>query len=154
MDNQLFYIIQPSQLDFSFLRMSLQERRDYLGEIVRARGAEWAGLRMRGADFMTALEELDRLLGAGNELTDSAFENSPRQMLPIGMSSGYNPLFGYYDANRVRGFDQELRAIPAAVIQGWETRPNGDIMGCVVYAFRSTFAEAAKRRHAVALEHR
>jgi len=154
MDNQLFYIVQPSQLDFPFRAMSLQERRDRLGELVRTRGAEWASLRMRGPDFMAALEQLDRFLATGEELTNSAFENSPGKMLPIGSSGKYDPLFGYYEPDRVRGFDQALRAIPAAVIQGWEAGPNGEIMGRVVHAFRSTFAEAAKRRHAVALEHR
>jgi hypothetical protein len=153
MDNQLFYIIHPSQLDFSSVGMSLQDRRNRLGELVRTRGAEWAALRMRGAEFLAAVEKLDRFLGAAEELVDSAFENSPRQMLPIGSTDAYSPLFGYYEPERVRGLDQRLRAIPAAIIQGWDDGPEGDNIGRVVHAFRSTFAEAAKRGHAVAVEH-
>jgi len=150
----MFYIIDPSELDFRFAGMPLQRRRDRLGELVRARGAHWGSLRVRGTDFMAAVEELDHFLGAGEELLNSAFENSPNEMLPIGSSDRYNPLFGYYPPHLVRRFDRELRTIPEAVIQHWEEGPNGDTIGSVTYAFRSAFTEAAKRRQAIAVEHR
>jgi len=150
----MFYIIDPSELDIRFAGMSLQRRRDRLGELVRSRGAAWANLRVSGTDFMAAVEKLDRFLGAREELLNSAFENSPNEMLPIGSSDKYNPLFGYYPPHLVRRFDQELRTIPAAVIEHWEEGPNGDTMGSVTHAFRSTFIEAAKRRQAIAVEHR
>jgi hypothetical protein len=153
MDNQLFYIVEPSQLTFSAAGMSLQERRDRLRELVRTCGAEWAAIRMRGAEFMAAVEELDRYLRAHEELTNSAFENSPERVLPVGYSGEYNPLFGYYEPDRVREFDEQLRAIPASVIERWEAGPNGDAMGQVVHAFRITFSEAAKRKRAIAVEH-
>ena len=153
MDNQSFYIIQPIRLVFDTAGMSLQQRRDRLGELVRTYGAEWAGLRMRGADFMTAVEKIDLFMGAGDELTNCAFENSPNHVLPAGSAAQYNPLFGYYEPNRVREFDQQLRAMPPAVIQRWEAGPNGEVIAQVVHAFRSSFAEAAKREYAVALEH-
>jgi hypothetical protein len=153
MDNQLFYIVQPTQLEFLVTGVSLQRRRDRLGELVRVHGAEWTRLRMRGPDFLAAVERIDRYLGAGEELMDSAFENSPKQLLPIGSSGEYNPMFGYYEPYRVREFDKRLRTITASAFQGWEAGPNGDIMGQVVYAFRSTFTEAAKRGWAIAIEH-
>jgi hypothetical protein len=153
MNNQIFYVVEPSQLRFPYLAMSLQDRRNRLGELVRTRGAEWAGLRMRGPFFMKAVERLDRYLGAEEELTNSAFENSPMQMLPIGSSGEYDPLFGYYEPDRVQRFDQQLNSIPAPVIRTWEDGPNGETLGQVVYAFRSTFAEAAKRKLSVAIEH-
>jgi hypothetical protein len=154
MDNKVLYIIDPSELDFRFAGMPLQRRRDRLGEIVRMRGAEWASLRVRGTDFMAALEELDRFLAAREEFLNSAFENSPHEMLPIGSTGEYEPLFGYYPPHLVQRFDRELRTIPGAVIQRWEDGPNGDTMGSVAHAFRSTFAEAARRLQAVAVEHR
>jgi hypothetical protein len=154
MDTHLFYIIDPLRLGFSPAGMSLQQRRDRLGELVRAHGAEWSALRMRAAEFMAAVEKVDRFLGAGDELTNSAFENSPGRMLTIASSGDYEPLFGYYEVDRVRGFQQQLRAIPTPVTQDWENGSDGDIVGQVVYAFRSTFAEAARRARAVVLEHR
>jgi len=153
MDNQVFYVVEPSQMRFSFSVMSLQMRRDRLGELVRSKGAEWAGLRVRGPVFMHAVQRLDRFLGAEEELVNSAFENSPQQMLPIGSSGKYDPLFGYYEPDRVQRFNQQLNAIPPGVMQGWENGADGDSMGRVVYAFRSTFAEAARRRLSVAIEH-
>lgn len=153
MDNQLFYIVEPTQLEFFATAMSLQRRRDRLGELVRVHGSEWTRLRMHGPDFLGAVVRIDRYLGAGEELMDSAFENSPKQVLPIGSSGEYNPMFGYYEPHRVREFDKQFRAIAASALQGWDAGPNGDIMGQVVYAFRSTFAEAAKRGWAIAIEH-
>jgi hypothetical protein len=154
MDNQLFYIIHPSLFDFSAIGLSLQERRDRLSEAVQRNGARWAEIRMRAPDFMAAVEKLDRQLSAGEQFVDSAFENSPRRMLPAGSTGEYTPLFGYYEPDQVQGFDRKLKAIPASVIDAWEGSPNGEMLGQVVYAFRSTFAEAAKRKHAVAIDHR
>jgi hypothetical protein len=153
MDNQHFYVVDPAQLRFTSLGDSLQRRRDRLGELVRATGAEWAGLRMRAPDFLASVEELDRFLDADSELTNSTFENSPQEVLPIGSSGAYDPLFGYFDPVRVKRFHRNLNAIPATKIETWEAGANGETMGRVVHAFRSTFAEAAKRGHAVAVEH-
>lgn len=153
MDNQAFFIVEPSRIRFSFLALSLQARRDRLGQTVRANGAKWASLRMRGPAFMKVVERLDAYIGASEEFVNSAFENSPLQMLPIGSSNDYNPLFGYYEPDRVQRFDQQLQSIPRAVIENWENGPNGEVIGSVIYAIRSTFSEAAKRKMAVAIEH-
>lgn len=153
MDNQNFYVIEPSQMRFAHQMLSLQTRRDRLGELVRSRGARWASTRARGKVFMSIVQRLDRYIGAEEELLNSAFENSPLQILPIGSSGEYDPLFGYYEPDRVQRFDQLLHKIPGAVIQNWEDGPNGESTGQVIYAFRSTFAEAARRKQAVAIEH-
>ena len=91
---------------------------------------------------------------ASGELVDSAFENSPDRMLPKNALDKYSPMLGYYEADRVRSFDQKLRAIPPATVDKWENDPGGEAIGTVVYALRATFAEAAKRKYAVAVEHR
>jgi len=49
--------------------------------------------------------------------------------------------------------DWKLRSIPNPVIEHWRAEPNADNLGRVLYAFRSTFAEAAKRGYAIAVEH-
>jgi|SRR5579862_705053 len=153
MDNHVFFIVEPAQLRFAYTMLPLQARRERLGKMVRANGAQWANLRMRGADFMKVVERLDRYIGAEEELVNSAFENSPMQILPIGSSQEYDPLFGYYEPDRVQRYDQQFQAIPGAVIQNWENGPNGDAIASVVYAFRSTFAEAAKRKQGIAIDH-
>lgn len=153
MDNQNFYVVEPSQMRFAYQALPLQTRRDRLGELVRARGARWASVRSRGKIFMSIVQRLDRYIGAEEELLNSAFENSPSQILPIGSSGEYDPLFGYYEPDRVQRYDQLLHKIPNAVIQNWEDGPNGESVGQVIYAFRSTFAEAARRKQAVAIEH-
>jgi hypothetical protein len=153
-DSQLFYIVRPSLLEFPSVGTSLQQRRGRLAELIQATGAQWAVVRMRGADFMATVERLDQFIGADKDFVNSAFENSPRQILPIGSTEAYNPLLGYYEPDRVLKFDWKLRAIPQAVIDSWEKGSNSDLVGQVVSAFRSTFAEAARRGHAVALEHR
>ena len=91
MDNQLFYIVDPAQLKFSTVDMTLQERRDRLGDLIKTNGARWAAIRMRNADFMTVLEKLDHYMQANEEFVNSAFENSPRQLLPIGSTDAYDP---------------------------------------------------------------
>jgi len=154
MDNELLYIISPAELSFSPAGISLPERRARLSAIVRTRGALWSSLRMRGSEFLDSAEKLDGYLRAGGKFVDSAFENSPQAMLPVGSYKDYAPLFGYYDPESVRKFDRELRAIPAAVIDKWEDEPNeNSVIGQVVHAFRFTFAEAAKRGHSVVVEH-
>jgi hypothetical protein len=145
MDNQHFYIIDPAHLEFSSVGMSLQQRRNRLGELIRASGAQWQSIRMRSPDFLAIVEKLDALMNASEDFVQSAFENSPRQILTIGSTAAYDPLLGYYEPDRVREFDRKLRAIPES----------GEAPAAqVLHAFRSTFAEAAKRNAAVALEHR
>jgi hypothetical protein len=155
MDNQLFYLIQPEALDFPSDGMSLQERRDRLRQLLEEHGALWVTIRSPGTDFMESVEELDRFLGADNELTDCVFENSPGEILPIGSCDEYDPLFGYYERERVVKFHGKLSTIPSHILEEWENRPEpqGEILSAVVHAFRSSFAEAASRKWAIAIDH-
>lgn len=154
MDNQLFYIVSPALFEFSSDGMSLQQRRDRLGELIVSHGSQWAAIRMRAPDFMSAVEALGRFLEADEDFMNSAFENSPRQALPVGSTNSYSPLLGYYEPDRVRHFSAKLQAISATVIAEWENGPEGGEMGQVVHAFRSSFAEASRRGYSVAIEHR
>ena len=141
-------------MEFSFGGTSLQQRREKLAEVVKTNGSEWANLRARGADFMAVVERIDRQIIADEEFLNSAFENSPLHMLRIGYTDNYNPLFGYYEPSRARVFVKRMQAIPATVVAGWENGKLGDLTAQVLRAFQSTFAEAANRDHAVAIEHR
>ena len=78
-----------------------------LGDLIEANGALWAG-RMRNADFMAVLKKLDSYMRANEKLVNSAFKNSPRQMLTIGSTGAYDPFLGCYEPDRVREFDQKL----------------------------------------------
>jgi hypothetical protein len=152
MNNQIFYIVDPAQLEFSSIGVTLQERRDRLRDLIVANGAQWAMIRMRNGDFMDVLEKLNRYMGVNDEFVHSAFGNSPLQLLPIGSYDEYGPPLGYYEPDRVREFDQKLRSIPTRRSTVGEMKATG-ILPAVTYAFRKTFAEAARRGQAVALEH-
>ena len=155
MDNQLFYVVHPAQLVFPYLGMSLQQRRNRLGQLIMSQGAQWAAVRMRAPVFMDAVEQIDEYLIAGQRFVDSAFDNSPQQMLlTAGSTETYDPLLGYYEPAHVREFERALNVIPGDVVNRWENGPHGEIMSQVLHAFRSTFAQAARRRYAVAVEHR
>ena len=53
------------------------------------------------------VERLDARMSANDDFVQSAFENSPRQILTIGSTAAYDPLLGYYEPDRVREFDRK-----------------------------------------------
>ena len=153
MDNFVFYVVSPEVLRFPVADLSLQDRRFRLREILKSQAAQWETVRLRGVIFMGCLESLAKMINSSPAFEELFYENSPDNILPRGSIDDYSPMFGYFEPADVQKYDLAFRNLDPSAIQSFEAADDDGAHSLVWRACSSTFAEAASRRVAVAVDH-
>ena len=120
---------------------------------MEASASLWASLRTRAAQFMDVVNEIGSAIGKGQELTDFTFENSPFDILPLGSVDEYNPLFGYFPPAMVTEYLGLFKTLPKEFRNSFDARNDDGIAARTLYAYESSFAEAASRGYAIPIDH-